>query len=83
MSFVEGIKNNLYNQRATELANAFVSDDGLESLIKIANASSFDQIIDNNKAILGFLNQESVEGQEELNEQKIINLEQYEKSGVL
>ena len=83
MSFVEGIKNNLYNQRATELANAFVSDDGLESLIKIANASSFDQIVDNNKAILGFLNQENVEGQEELNEQKIINLEQYEKSGVL
>tara|TARA_R100000231_G_scaffold76933_1_gene59738 strand:- start:18 stop:2090 length:2073 start_codon:yes stop_codon:yes gene_type:complete len=83
MSFVEGIKNNLYNQRATELANAFVSDDGLESLIKIANASSFDQIIDNNKAILGFLNQDNAEGQEELNEQKIINLEQYEKSGVL
>ena len=46
--------------------------DGLESLIKIANASSFDQIIDNNKAILGFLNQENVEGQEELNEQKIL-----------
>jgi len=83
MSFIEGIKNAIFNKRATEYADAFVSEDGLDKLIAIANASSFDQIIDNNKAILGFLNQENVEGQEELNEQKIINLEQYEKSGVL
>jgi hypothetical protein len=86
MSFVEGIKNAIFNKRATEYADAFVSEDGLDRLIKIANASSFDQIVDNNKAILGFVGNEdmNMDGEKPIiNEQKIINIEQYNESGVL
>ena len=86
MSFVEGIKNALFNKRATEYADAFVSEDGLDRLISIANASSFDQIVDNNKAILGFIGNEdmNMDGDKPIiNEQKIINIEQFNESGVL
>ena len=86
MSFVEGIKNALFNKRATEYADAFVSEDGLDRLIAIANASSFDQIVDNNKAILGFIGNEdmNMDGDKPIiNEQKIINIEQFNESGVL
>ena len=80
-SFLDGLKNGLSKARAEELANAFTNPNGLDELIKIANASSFDQIVQNNKAILGFINPESDE-QRIINEQKIINMEQYNESGV-
>ena len=80
-SFLDGLKNGLSKARAEELANAFTSQNGLDELIKIANASSFDQIVQNNKAILGFINPESDE-ERIINEQKIINMEQYNESGV-
>ena len=77
---MQNFKNNLYNKRAIDLANAFVSPNGLEELIKISKASSFKQIQANMNALLGFAPLVVKNNQTQMDQEKMIKKNELELS---
>jgi len=82
-TLLEGFKNYLFNSRAEDLATAFTDPNGIEKLIKIANASRWGQISSNMNALFGLIPEEVKEGEpEHIKQQNIIKNELLEKTGV-
>ena len=82
-SLLEGFKNYLFNSRAEDLAKAFTDPNGIEKLMKIANASRWGQVSSNMNAIFGLIPEEVKEGEpEHIKQQNIIKNQLLEKTGV-
>ena len=82
-SLIEGFKNYLFNSRAEDLATAFTDPNGIEKLIKIANASRWGQINANMNALFGLIPEEVKEGEpEHIKQQNIINQQLLDETGV-
>ena len=72
-SIVENLKDYLFNSRAEDLAQAFTDPEGIEKLMKIANATRWNQINSNMNALFGLIPEEIKEGEpEQIKQQKII-----------
>lgn len=82
-SLLDGFKNYLFNSRAEDLAKAFTDPNGIEKLMKIANASRWGQITTNMNALFGIIPEEVKEGDtEEVKQQKIKINEKEKTTGV-
>ena len=79
-SILQTLKNNIFNKRVTDLANAFVSPNGLEELIKISKASSLKQIQANMNALLGIAPLEVKNNQTPMDQEKMIKKNELELS---
>ena len=83
LSFLDGFRNYLFNSRTEDLAKAFTDPNGIEKLMKIANASSWGQINSNMKALFGLIPEEIKEGEpEHIKQQNIINNKLLQETGV-
>ena len=70
---MENLKDYLFNSRAEDLAQAFTDPEGIEKLMKIANATRWNQINSNMNALFGLIPEEIKEGEpEQIKQQKII-----------
>ena len=82
-SLLDGFRNYLFNSRTEDLAKAFTDPNGIEKLMKIANASSWGQINSNMKALFGLIPEEIKEGEpEHIKQQNIINNKLLQETGV-
>ena len=82
-TLLEGFKNYLFNSRAEDLATAFTDPNGIEKLMKIANASRWGQISSNMNALFGLIPEEVKEGEpEHIKQQNKIKNELLQKTGV-